>query len=269
MRKILLALIVLVAVKTTVHAQAYDGKIDYQKTQQAVAIIEFPYNQDVVEDGIKDYMAKLGYKNSNAKGFTVFRAARLDSSSNDLSDLYFKMDRKGRKEKDVTVVTLLPAKPNQDILARAGDSSIGPKIESAKSFLNNMAPFLDAHNTDVQVKAQQDVLKKAQKKLTGLQDDQASLEKKNRNLLSDQDQNKNDLLKQTQDMQNTVSNDADVKNKAQKRMNKLLDAQDDIRKKLRKVQLDMDQNKSDQEKQQQEVDKQQQILDALKAKQKS
>jgi hypothetical protein len=269
MKRILLLLTVMFVFKTTTHAQAYEGRLDYQKTSQPAAIIELPYNQDVVENGIKDYMNKRGYKSSSTKGFDVFRAAKFDDNDTDPSDLYFKIDRKSRKEKDVTVITLLPAKPNQDILARIGDSTTSTRVTAAKSFLDNLAPYLDAHNTNVQVNSQQDILKKAQKNLTGLQDDQASLEKKQRNLIADQSQNKTDILKQTQDIQNTVTSDDNVKNKAQKRLNKLLDEQDNIAKKLRKVQSDLDQNKIDQDKQTQEVQKQQQIFDTLKSKQKN
>jgi hypothetical protein len=252
-----------------VHAQAYESKLDFQKTQQPAAIIELSYNQEVVEDGIKDYMVKKGYKSASARGFTVFRSARLDSSDTDLSDLYFKIERKSRKEKDVTVITLVPTRPNQDILALSGDSTASMRIDKAKSFLNQLVPFLDAHNTEVQVIAQQDVLKKSQKKLLNLQNDQNDLEKKIRKIQSDQDQNKSDLLKQTQDIQTTVTSDADVKNKMQKRMNKLLDQQDDLRKKLRKTQAELDENRINQDTQQKDVDKQQQALDAIRAKQKS
>ena len=70
-------------------------------------------------------------------------------------------------------------------------------------------------------------------------------------------------------MQNTVQADDNVKNKAQKKMNHLLDEQDDLRKKIRKTQTDIDQNKTEIESQQAEIQKQQQILDAIKAKQKN
>ena len=267
MKRIILSLLVILACKLAVHGQAYAGRLEYQKTQQSVAMIELPYNQDVIEDGIRDYMAKRGNKGSSSKGFTVYRSTRLDDADSITSDLYFKVDSKGRKDKDISIIYLLPTKANQDILARPSADSIN--LETAKNFLNNMAPYLDAHNTDVQANNQQAILKKAQKKMNDLQDDQLSLEKKIRKLQADQEQNKTDLLKQTADMQSTVSSDDNVKNKAQKKMNKLLDEQDDLRKKLRKTQADLDQNKTDQEKQQQEVQKQQDILDAIKAKQKN
>jgi hypothetical protein len=213
MKKFLLLSIVMVGFKLATHAQAYEGKIDYQKTQQSVAIIELPYNQDVVEDAIKDYMAKKASKGSSSKGFNLFRMVKLDTGDTDPSDLYFKIERKSRKEKDVTIVTLVPTKANEDILSRSQTNDT--RIESAKAFLNGLIPAVDAHNVDVQVASQQDLVKKEQKKY-----------------------------------------------------DRMLDDQHDIEKKIKKYQDDLEENKKDQAKQQQEVQKQQQILDALKAKQK-
>jgi hypothetical protein len=265
MKKYLLLLITLFVFKIATYsqAQAYDGRLDYQKTSQQVVLIDLPYKTDVVEDAIKDYMVKKGFKSSSSKGFNVFRGIKLDDADADPSDLYFKIDKK-KKDKDYSVITLLATKANADILARPATDSSG-QIDKAKSFLNNLVPYIDAHNTDVLINDQQDVLKKAQKKMNGLMSDQSDIEKKIRKIQSDQEQNKTDLLKQTQDIQNTVTADADVKNKMQRRMNKLLDEQDDLRKKLRKAQADLDENKVNQDAQQKEVDKQQQALDAIKA----
>ncbi len=147
MKRVSLLLMLAAISRLTAHAQAYESRLEYQKTQQPVAVIELPYNQDVVEDGIKDYMAKKGVKGSGSRGFTVFRALKLDENDANLCDLYFKIEHKSRKEKDVTVVTLLPTKTNQDILARSLTDST--RIDAAKAFLNAMTPSLDAHNVDV------------------------------------------------------------------------------------------------------------------------
>jgi hypothetical protein len=266
MKKNILVLLALLFIKMASYgqAQAYEGKLEYQKTMQQVAIIELPYKTDVAEDAIKDYMSKKGFKNSSSKGFDVFRGFKLDSADTDPSDLYFKVDRK-KKDKDYSVITLLVTKANQDIMARPALDSTG-QTDKAKAFLNSLVPYIDAHNIDVQIADQQDVLKKAQKKMNNLINDQSDVEKKIRKLQADEDQNKSYILKQTNEIQNTVNANDDVKNKSQKKMNKLLDEQDNIRKKLRKAQADLDQNKIDQEAQQKEVDKQQQVLDAIKAK---
>ncbi|HVM88905.1 MAG TPA: hypothetical protein VMT76_12020 [Puia sp.] len=267
MKKALLILMVIAFRFTTfAQQQAYESKIEYQKTMQQVAAIEVPYKTDIAEDAISDYMLKKGFKGSGSKGFTVYRGAKLDDADTDPSDLYFKVEKK-KKDKDYSVITLLATKANMDILSRPAADSTG-QIEKAKNFLNNIVPYVDEHNIDVEIGKQQDVLKKAQKKLNSYISDSTGLEKKIRDLSADADQNKTDILKQTSEIQNSVSSNDDVKNKAQKKMNKLLDEQDNIRKKLRKTQADLDETKGNLINQYKEVDKQQQALDALKAKKK-
>ena len=165
------------------------------------------------------------------------------------------------------MVTLLATKANMDILTRPAMDSTG-QMDKAKAFLTNLVPYVEEHNTDVEIGKQQDVLKKTQKKLNGYVSDSTDLEKKIRNLHSDEEQNKSDILKQTNEIQANITANDDVKNKSQKRMNKLLDEQDNIRKKLRKAQADLDETKNDLASQYKESDKQQQVLDAIKAKKK-
>jgi hypothetical protein len=266
MKPILLAVFVLFSASFIAKAQqAYDSKMDYQKSSIAVASIELAYSQDVVEDAIKDYMSKHGYKNSNSKGFTIYRGARLDSADANTRDLYFKVDKK-KKEKDISVISLFSTQPNADILAK--DSVDNGQTDKGKSFLNNLTPYIDAHNLEVQIGNQQDVLKKAQKKQNNYRNEQGDLEKKLRKIQDELAQNKIDQAAQTQAMQNSVNQDADATKKANKKMSKLLDDQSSLEKKQRNTQQDLDDNKKDQDAQMKEVDKQQQVLDALIAKRK-
>src|SRR5580704_13993309 len=153
--------------------QAYDSKVDYQKTSISTASIELAYTQDITEDAIKDYMAKKGFKNSSSKGFTVYRGAKLDSADVDSRDLYFKIEKK-KKEKDMSIISLFSTKPNIDILVK--DSTDIGQTDKAKSFLNGLVPYIDAHNLEVQIYGQQDVLIKAQKKQNNLANEKADLE---------------------------------------------------------------------------------------------
>ncbi|HLY68860.1 MAG TPA: hypothetical protein VKR53_03970 [Puia sp.] len=266
MKPILLAVCILFAAGFSVKAQqAYDSRLDYQKSSIVVASIELAYSPDIVEDAIKDYMNKHGYKNANTKGFSVYRGAKLDSADSNTRDLYFKVDKK-KKEKDISVISLFSTQLNADILAK--DSVDNGQTDKAKSFLNNLTPFIGAHNLEVQITSQQDVLKKAQKKQNNLKNEQGDLEKKLRKIQDELAQNKIDQAAQTQAMQNTVNQDADATKKANKKMSKLLDDQSSLEKKQRNTQQDLDDNKKDQDAQMKEVEKQQQVLDALIAKRK-
>ncbi|HWK04997.1 MAG TPA: hypothetical protein VNS58_15250 [Puia sp.] len=267
MRKILPLLTLVVILQLKAHSQAFPTKIDFQKTQQPAAAIQLPYASGTVEDAVKEYMTKKGYKSSSTKGFIVFRSAPLDSVDTDLSDLYFTIERKSRKESDVTIITLVPAKKNEDLLTRSqGDST---RIDRARSFLDNMAPQVEAYHVQLQTNSQADVVKKAEKKLNSLMSDQNDLNKKIRKLQSDSAQNKKDEIKVAADLQANVNTDDDTKKKNHKKLDKLLDQEGDVAKKLRNTFSDLDQNKRDLAAQQQEVDKQRLAFDAIKARQKN
>ncbi|MFI5153948.1 MAG: hypothetical protein ACHQET_11480 [Chitinophagales bacterium] len=245
--------------------QAVESRIDVQKTQQPVAKINIPSSTDVTEESIKEYMGKRGVKSSSYKEFFVFRSCKLDSNTEELNDLYFKVEKKSSQEKDISTVTLLPTKKGEDIPSHSPTDN--SKIEPAKSFLNNMAPFVEAHYINLQVTNQEKVLQKAQKKMTSLESDSSDLEKKIRDINADLEQNKNDQAKENIDIQTKATSDFDTKQKAQKKMNKLIDTQSDLQKKLRKTQEELIQNKKELLAQQKEVDKELQILSAIKSKQ--
>jgi hypothetical protein len=266
MKRIILFLGILLASRLSMQAQAYEGKIEYQKTQQPVAISEVPFQQDVVEDAIKDYMAKKGYKGSSSNGFTLFKGAKLGNNDSVMTDLYFKIEHKSRKEKEMTVISLITIKANESLITRSATDDSG--LEKAKSFLDQMKPFIEARELSLQATDQENAVRKLQKKQDNLVNDEGDLEKKIRKLESELDQNKIDQQKQANLIQQNVNQDAAALQKAHKKMDHLLDDQADLQKKLRKSQAELEQNKKDQENLKEELSKEQQLLDGIKAKQK-
>jgi hypothetical protein len=240
--------------------QAYESKIDYQKTQQAAAAIDLPYPSDLVEDAVRDYMGKKGMKGSGQKGFTVYRGARLTDTASSLNDLYLKVER---RDKTSTTIAVIPAMPSEDPATRTANSTPIP-LDDAKAFLNNLVPAIQAHDLEVHINDQQTSTKKSQKKFNNLQDDQADFEKKIRNTQSDLEQNKKDQITASAAVQANLTGDQEALKKAQKQMNKLLDKQSGLEKKLRKYQADLAENKIDQTAQQADLTKQQQTLDTMK-----
>ncbi|GAC1452139.1 MAG: hypothetical protein NVSMB7_14820 [Chitinophagaceae bacterium] len=178
--------------------QATEGTAEFQKTTQPAAIIELPYAANVVEKAIADYMLQKGSKGNDTKGFKTFRGYKLRDSQDYTSDLYFKIDRKSRKEKDITVVSLIVGKNGEDVKTRSAPGNSG--IDGAKDLLNDMVASIDAYNLELQIQDQDDVVKKAQKKYDGLVDDQKIYEKKIKNLEDKIEQNKRDQEKQQEEM---------------------------------------------------------------------
>jgi hypothetical protein len=193
---ILIAVIALLVVKA--QPRAFEATTDFQHTTQPAAIIELPYPESIVEKAVDDYMSKKGMKGSDSKGYKVFRSYKLRDTQDYMSDLYFKIERKSRKEKDLTVVSLVAGKTAEDIKARvAPDNST---LDGAKDLLNDMVSSIDAYNLEVQVKDQEDVIKKAQRKYDGLIDDQKDYEKKIKNFQDKLEENKKDQQKQQDEL---------------------------------------------------------------------
>jgi hypothetical protein len=197
MKKIILASILILTAHLATFAQpvATDTRVEYQKGDKAAAVIELPYNPDVVAASIKENMLKKGLKEEKSKGFQVFKGARLTPTDGEVVDLYFKVDRKSRKEDGMSVVYLIIGRPNENVALRTGDDAF--KVEEAKTYLNNMTPSVDAYNLEVTISQQEDVIKKAERKLNNLQADQRDFEKKLSNLNEKLTQTRRDIDVQT------------------------------------------------------------------------
>ena len=162
MKKCLLILLVLVSVKPA-FSQAVSGRVEYQKSQQPAAIVELPYNADLVEGALKDHFSKKGIKESSSKGFLVFKNVQLSAADPLSSDLYFRIDRKSRRDNDASVAYMVVTKPNEDPGTRSSDDNAG--IEQAKNFLNEIGTSIDSYSLDLSIKNQDDETKKAEKKI--------------------------------------------------------------------------------------------------------
>ena len=265
MRKIYLLLLAGTGYGSALFGQAYIGPVEKDKTLQTGASIRLSYASDQVADALKSYLAGKGFKPSSSRGYIVYRAVPLGADDKDGSDLYFTSATPDRKQKDMTILSMVPARRNQDI--SVGVFTDSTKLDAAKNFLDSLAPFVNTYGLGMMVNNQQTVLTKAQKKMSDLRDDSTDLQKKLRDLQSDLTRNKSDQVKAAADLQIYIGADNDTKAKYQKRVNKLIDKQGSLEKKIRKTQNDIADNKSDMDKQQAIVLQQQQGLDAAKARQ--
>lgn len=193
MKNIYVLLIALLFIKTGM-GQALIGKVEYQKAMQTAAIVELPFSSDLVEGAIKDYLSKKGSKANQSKGFTVFKNVQLASSDPTATDLYFKIDRKSKKENDASVVYLLVAKPTENVATRSSEDNFG--MEGAKAFLNEITPSINGYSLELQIKDQEEAVKRAEKKYNNLIEDQKDLETRKRNLEERIQENMRDQEKQ-------------------------------------------------------------------------
>ena len=268
MKKLHLLLIAGVILQLNTSAQAFLGQSTNGKMVQAAAAVRLPFNNDQVETAVKAWLSQKGYSSSNTHGYILSRGVPLAAGSaggGEGSDLYFSTSSPDRKVKDMTLLTLVPAKKNQPITG--GSFVDSSKLDDARVYLDSLAGFVNTYTTGVQIGDQQESLRKAQKKMGLLRNDSTDDETRIRNLQSDLAQNKADQVKASAELQNYIGAETDKKQKYQKRLNKLLDKQSTLEKKIRNTQSDLADTKADIAKQQSSIQQMQQTLETVRNRQ--
>ena len=199
MKKILL-LLSFYSISAAHSQEVMEAKTEFQKTTQPAVMVELPYSPDVVEDAIKDYFNRMGVKPDGARGFQVFKSTRLGLTDAWNSDLYFKVERKSKKEKDESVVYFFATPENQQPNLRKPGDYYG--VDGARSFMKNMLPSIDSYNLLVQISMQEEEVKKAEKKYQRIMDDGNDLDKKLKKVQENIQENKAHLARQKLEIEN-------------------------------------------------------------------
>lgn len=201
MKKIILLPAIAFFVSLNSFAQAFEDKVQFDKKKQQAIAINYNYPSQAVENAFVQKMEKMGYKAKEEKGifnkdkgFIVFKNAYVTDISADRMDYVIKVERKSRKESDESVLYMIMNKDGENAMLKMGAENVG----KAKLFLNNMLPDIEAAWLEIQIKDQEDVVVKAEKKLRDLKDDQASLEKRLEQNKADQEGTQKDIESQKQ-----------------------------------------------------------------------
>jgi len=176
---------------TVSFAQVYEAKVEHHRKKHVAAVVEVPYSQEIVEAAIKDYMAKKGYRDNSDKGMMTFKGVKIDSYNR---DIHFKVERKSRKEKEYSLVHVVVTRENESLVQHPSDDKSG--LNDAKSYLNGMIAHFEARHLEAEIDYQDKSVKKEEKKLDVLKEDQFELEKKIKAL-----QEKLDLNMKDQELQ--------------------------------------------------------------------
>lgn len=182
------------------YGQSYEGSVEYQKKLQPAVVIELPYSPAVVNAAMNDYLSNKGKsKGNDIKGFTTYRNTQPMQSDSSNADLYFKTERKSRKEKEVTVVSLL-LMPTDTPTNTAKLHYLS--VEDGKSYLNDLATAVDAYNLELMIKEQNDAVTKSEAKYKSLANEGDDLEKKRTAIEKKIADNKNDQQQQLKEIEN-------------------------------------------------------------------
>lgn len=191
--KYILTFICSIAFLASATAQSRTQSVAYQKINRQAVVNEIPFPEKTVRDAIENNLSQLGYKGNSTKGFTVYKGVRLPALGIDAYDLYFSADRKSRKEKEYSTLTLMIAKGLDNFVADSTDATL---ITNAKNYLDSIKIMIGAYDLEQQIIAQEDEIKKVDKKYNSLIDDGQSLEKKRKSIEQDIEDNKKNQASQ-------------------------------------------------------------------------
>lgn len=193
------------AIGIILSAQAYEGKVEYDKKDQRCLVMEYSFPPLAVENGFILKMEKLGYKGKEEKGmfnkdrgFRVFKGARIDEISDTRMDYIINVNQKSRREEDEAVLYLIISRNGENVMTELNTEEMG----KAKAFLYNILPEIEAANLEIQILEQEEIVSKAEKKLRTLKDNREDIEKKIKNLQDDLKDNEKDQEDQVKEIEN-------------------------------------------------------------------
>ncbi len=200
MKKITALLAVLCFIAAA-RAQSLSTSVDFNKTTQPALMLDLPYTQDVVEGFIVSNLKKTGYdpeskgkffwKQNKVNGFYTFKGVRLEGVSTPV-DLYFKIEPKSRQIKDQSTVYMMVSKGNEHFISSSTDDTT---FNKAKDLLDHFSNQSAEYKQGLDVKAQEDVVKDAEKKMDKLRSNEKDLSRRilelNNELKRNQEDQKN------------------------------------------------------------------------------
>jgi hypothetical protein len=204
MRRALLTAFACLLLYIAALAQSYEGHTDYNKKKQKAMIIECSHPQEAVENAIVQKIRGMGNRASEEKGMfnkdkgcIVFRNASVSEISERNLDYIIKVERKSRKEDDISMLYLIVSKNGENIL-----SSDERCADRAKEFLNELVPDIEDANLEIDIRSQEEEVVKSQKKFKDLQTDKENMEKKIKQLQEDLEKNAKDQEAQQKEIEN-------------------------------------------------------------------
>ncbi len=171
--------------------QVREENIKFDGKQHPGLVAEIPYPPGVVEDAIRDKMGKEGYKSTPSRGWTIYKGVRLKSLGDDRVDVYVNVERKSRREKDVSEVKILLSRGYDNFVEKSG----------GHEFVADIHPVAEAMALELEIKNQQEMLKKSQKKFDDLVTDSLDLDKRKKKLEEGLLENSRKQSEQKEDIQ--------------------------------------------------------------------
>lgn len=197
MKRILMVMAVCAA-PVLLFSQSRITEVEYQKVPRPALINDLPFSSKIIENAIDDAFIKSGYKGSSSKGFTIYKGVRKQEFGPDAYDLYFMVERKSRKESDISTVTMMISKGFDAFVSKSSDEHV---FANAQKYLDSLRNIVAGYDLEMQITDQESELKSAEKKYESLLDEEKELEKKRKKLEDQLADNKKDQEKQSGELE--------------------------------------------------------------------
>lgn len=141
---------------------------------QPAAVIELNYPEAVVTAALKDYLSAKGRSKANdLKGFTTYRNTQAAHNGTENADLYFKIERKSKQQKNISILYLLltPVAGNESDLRSLN-------MEQAKAYLDELVMAVSDFDLEQTIRSQNKLVITAETKQKKLLAEAADLERK-------------------------------------------------------------------------------------------
>jgi Holliday junction resolvase RusA-like endonuclease len=200
-------------------AQSYSAPIPYNHVERQGLVLQLPYGESVSEDFIVDNLRKTGFdpetkgklfwKKNKINDFYVFKGVTLNGAPAPV-DLYFKVDRTGKKAKDQSTISMLVSQGDENFVGPGGDVS----FVAAQNFLNNFVPQSASYKLNLDIDNQNKAVSDAEKRLQKLQDDEHDISQRIEQLQKELRNNQNDQEAQRRQIETERAKLADLRNKS-------------------------------------------------------
>jgi len=172
-------------------AQSTGTSVKFNKTNRPALMLLVPYTEEIAEGAIIQKLKEIGYqsetsgalfwKRNTVDGYYYFKNVVLQELPAPV-DLYFKIDRKSKKDKDQAYIYMMMTKGENNFVS----SETEPAAYSAGNrFLNSFVDYSATYKMDVDIQTQEDAVKSAEKKYSKLQSDETDLENKIQKMQND------------------------------------------------------------------------------------
>ncbi len=185
--KNIFTLLILLITFVPSNGQAFTGETKIKSMNKMAVIYEMPFAAEITADAVKKKMSQLGYTNKDEKDFIAFKNVVIPSLGPGTYNLYFKTERRSKKEQDHSTVYMLLTDKYDAFLNETRDIEV---INSAKTFLNSLSVQAEDVYVESEIAKHEEAVKKVEKDYNNSVEDGASLEKKRVNLEEDIKKNK-------------------------------------------------------------------------------